>query len=134
MKGRKEKGVELGLRILVLQFIEDLSDREMERYLQENTAGQWFCDLALGEKTPDHSYFGDFRDRLGTKRLMALFSQVRDSVKGMGLIREVSTFVDASQWVSKLTTWDDRDKAIKRGAYSTEDDHRQRLNMIAFSS
>ena len=104
VKGRKEKGVEFGLRTLVLQFIEDLSDREMERYLQENNAGKWFCDLALGEKTPDHSYFDAFRKRLGTERLMALFSQVRDRLKGMGLIREVFTFVDASQLVSKLTT------------------------------
>lgn len=114
-KGRKGRGVEFGLRALVLQFIEDLSDREMERYLQENMAGKWFCDLALGEKGPDHSYFGDFRKRLGTTGLMAIFSQVRDSLKTMGLIREVFTFVDASQLVSKLTTWDDRDKAIKAG-------------------
>ena len=115
VKGRKEKGVEFGLRTLVLQFIEDLSDREMERYLQENTAGKWFCDVSLGEKTPDHSYFGDFRKRLGTNRLMNIFSQVRNCLKSMGLIREVFTFVDASQLVSKLTTWDDRDKAIKLG-------------------
>ncbi len=114
-KGRKEKGVAFGLRALVLQFMEDLSDREMERYLQENMAGKWFCDLALGGKGPDHSYFGDFRKRLGTTGLMAIFSQVRESLKGMGLIREVFTFVDASQLVSKLTTWDDRDKAIKAG-------------------
>ena len=114
-QGRKEKGVEFGLRALVLQFIEDLSDREMERYLQENTAGKWFCNLTLGEKSPDHSYFGDFRKRLGTTRLMVVFSQVRGSLKHMGLIREVFTFVDASQLVSKLTTWDDRDKAIKAG-------------------
>ena len=115
IRGAKEKGVEFGLRALVLQFTEDLSDREMERYLQENNAGQWFCEMALGEKAPDHSYFGDFRKRLGTTRLMDIFGQVRDSLKNMGLIREVFTFVDASQLVSKLTTWDDRDKAIKAG-------------------
>jgi len=114
-RGRKERGVEFGLRALVLQFIEDLSDREMERFLQENNSGKWFCDLSLGEKSPDHSYFGDFRKRLGTERLMEVFSRVRDGLKAMGLIREVFTFVDASQLVSKLTTWDDRDKAIKAG-------------------
>ena len=114
-RGRQERGVEFGLRALVLQFIEDLSDREMERYLQENTAGKWFCDLTLSEKAPDHSYFCDFRKRLGTKNLMSIFSHVRESLKEMGLIREVFTFVDASQLVSKLTTWDDRDKAIKLG-------------------
>ncbi|MCP4066141.1 MAG: transposase, partial [Gammaproteobacteria bacterium] len=114
-KGRREKGVEFGLRCLVLQFTEDMSDREMERFLQENNAGQWFCEMSLGEKSPDHSYFGDFRKRLGTKNLMSIFSRVRDSLKSMGLTREVFTFVDSSQLISKLTTWDDRDKAIKRG-------------------
>jgi len=113
--GRKEKGFEFALRTLILQFMEDLSDREMERYVWENLACKWFCDMDLGEKAPDHSYFGDFRKRLGTSRLMDIFSLVRDSLHGMGLIREVFTFVDASQLVSKLTTWDDRDRAIKKG-------------------
>lgn len=87
----------------------------MERYLQENLACKWFCDMNLGEEAPDHSYFGDFRKRLGTERLMGIFSQVRNSLQGMGLIREIFTFVDASQLISKLTTWDDRDRAIKQG-------------------
>jgi IS5 family transposase len=87
----------------------------MERYLQENLACKWFCDMYLGEKAPDHSYFGDFRERLGTERLMDIFSQIRKSLREMGLIREIFTFVDASQLISKLTTWDDRDRAIKQG-------------------
>lgn len=95
--------------------MEDLSDREMERYLQENLACKCFCDMHLGEKAPDHSYFGDFRKRLGTERLMDIFSQVRNSLRGMGLMLEIFTFVDASQLISKLTTWDDGDRAIKQG-------------------
>lgn len=71
--------------------------------------------MHLGEKAPDHSYFGDFRKRLGTERLMDIFSQVRKSLREMGLIREIFTFVDASQLISKLTTWEDRDRAIKQG-------------------
>jgi len=69
----------------------------------------------LSEKTPDHSFFGDFRKRLGTKRLMDIFNRLRTNLKSAGLIREVFTFVDASALVSKLSTWDDRDKAIARG-------------------
>ena len=30
-------------KCLLVQFMEDLSDRELERFLQENTAGKWFC-------------------------------------------------------------------------------------------
>lgn len=115
LKGRKERGVAFGLRSLVLQFIEDISDREMERFLRENTAGKWFCHLPLNERSPDHSYFGDFRKRFGTKNLMDVFSRVRGSLQSAGLVREVFTFVDASQLISKLTTWEERDKAIKQG-------------------
>lgn len=89
--------------------------RHLDQHLQENNKGKWFCELTLGEKAPDHSYFGNFRKCLGTERLMDVFSLVRDRLKEIGLIREVLTFVDASQLVSKLTTWDDRDKAIKAG-------------------
>ena len=90
--------------MLVLQFLEDVSDREMERFMGENLAGKWFCGFGLSEQAPDHSFFGDFRKRLGTKRLMDIFNQLRASLKAAGLIREVFTFVDASQLVSKLST------------------------------
>ncbi len=101
--------------MLVLQFIEDLPDRGMERFMRENLAGKWFCAFALSERPPDHSFFGDFRQRPGTKRLMDLFNRLRDGLKEAGLIREVFTFVDAGKSVSKLSTRDDRDKAIARG-------------------
>ena len=114
-RGRSELGAERAFRMLVLQFLEDLSDREMERFMRENLAAKWFCSFGLSERTPDHSFFGDFRKRLGTKRLMDLFNRLRASLKEAGLIREIFTFVDASQLVSKLSTWDDRDKAIARG-------------------
>ena len=46
---------------------------------------------------------------------MDVFRHVRVGLKGAGLIREVFTFVDASQLISKLSTWDERDRAIKMG-------------------
>lgn len=114
-KGRKEKGFEFGLRALIIQFMEDLSDRKMERYLRENLWCKWFCEMNSGGAVPHHSYFGDFRKRLGTGRLMDIFSQIRNSLDELGLIREIFTFVEASQLISKLTTWDGRDRAIKQG-------------------
>ncbi len=32
-------------KYLSLQFLEDLSDHELERYLQENNAAKWFCQF-----------------------------------------------------------------------------------------
>ena len=51
--------------MLVLQFLEDISDRKMERFMRENLAAKWFCGFGLSDRTPDHSFFGSFRKRLG---------------------------------------------------------------------
>ena len=83
-KGRKEKGFEFAIRALLIQFMEDLSDREMKRYLQENLASKWFCDMNLGEEAPDHSYSGDFRKHIGTERLMDIFFRYEIVCKAWG--------------------------------------------------
>ena len=95
--------------------MEDLRDQRMQRYLSENLAAKWFCELGLDQPTPDHSYFGDFRKRIVSQGPMDIFAQVRESLKAMGLVREVFTFVGVSMLISKLTTWDERDKAVKAG-------------------
>ncbi|MBL8676121.1 MAG: hypothetical protein JNJ47_01665 [Alphaproteobacteria bacterium] len=44
-----------------------------------------------------------------------LFNQFRTDLKKQGIIREIFTFVDASQLKSKLSVWAERNKAIKAG-------------------
>lgn len=41
LKGADGYGIERLFRCLLLQFMEDLSDREMERYLEENQMVLW---------------------------------------------------------------------------------------------
>ena len=85
-KGARGIDVEKGFTAILLQFWEDLSDRQMEKALQENNAMKWFCGFRLTEDTPDHSYFGKLRDRLGTKRLKDLFDRVNVLLEAAGLI------------------------------------------------
>lgn len=113
--GRAGYPVESGFKALLLQYMEDLSNREAERFLQENLAGKLFCGFGIKDKTPDHTYFVILRDRIGLERLAALFNKVRDMLKKQNIIREVFTFVDATQLISKISTWEERDKAIKQG-------------------
>ena len=47
----KGYGVARLFSCLVLQFMEDISDRDLERYIQENNAAKWFCDFVLTERT-----------------------------------------------------------------------------------
>lgn len=113
--GRGGYPVEAGFKALLLQFMEDLSDRELEGFLQENLAAKYFCSFRLDDKTPDHSYFGILRKRIGAEYLAKLFNKVRDSLKRGGLIREVFTFVDSASLISKQAMWAERDKAIAKG-------------------
>ena len=98
---------------LLLQFLEDLSDRELERFIAENASAKWFCQFGLVDKTPDHSVFGRVRSRIGTNKLSKIFSLLRDQLKSQGYMSEVFTFVDATHLISKVGLWKERDKAIE---------------------
>lgn len=110
----KGYGVVRLFRCLVLQFMEDISDRELERYIEENNAAKWFCDFGLTERTPDHSVFSRIRKRIGTNKLSQIFNLLKDQLKAEGLMGEVFTFVDASHLITKVNLWEERDAAIKK--------------------
>ena len=101
-------------KCLLLQFMEDLSDRELKKFMQENTAGKLFCGFELTESTPEHTVFTKVRKRIGTKKLSELFSDLRDQLQSQGYMNEVFSFVDASHLISKAALWKERDKAIKK--------------------
>jgi len=109
----KGYGVLKLFKCLLLQFLEDLSDRELERFLQENTAAKWFCDFEITGKTPNFSVFSRIRQRIGTSKLSKIFQVIRDQLKSQGYMSEVFNFVDASHLISKANLWKERDKAIK---------------------
>ncbi len=111
LKGADGYGVERLFHCLLLQFMEDLSDRELQRYLEENLAAKWFCGFTVSEPTPDYSLFTRVRTRIGTTRLSQLFATMRDQLKAAGLMSEVFTFVDATHLIAKATLWEERDKA-----------------------
>lgn len=114
-KGAKGIAVEKGFKCLLLQFYEDLSDRQLENALQENVSMKWFCGFGLADNTPDHSYFGKLRRRIGTKRLAELFNRINTELKEKNIIGDVFTFIDATGLVSKIALWEERDKAIQDG-------------------
>ena len=98
---------------LLLQFVEDLSDRELEKFLKENNASKWFCQFGLTDKTPDHTVFTRVREKIGTNKLSKIFHLLRDQLKAQGYVSEVFTFVDATHLITKATLWKERDKLIE---------------------
>ena len=109
----KGYGVIRLFKCILLQFMEDLSDRELEIFIQENTAARWFCGFNLLESTPDYSLFSKFRTKVGTNRLSKIFAKLRTQLKQQGYMNEVFNFVDASHLIAKANLWKERDQAIK---------------------
>ena len=99
-------------KCLLLQFMENCSDRELEKFIQENNAARWFCGFGLRENTPDHTIFCQTRKKIGTGILSKIFTDLRDQLKRHGLMSEVFTFVDATHLITKANLWKERDKAI----------------------
>jgi len=111
--GSKGLPIEKAFRLLVIQFLEDYSDREMERAIEENLAVKWFCGYQISDATPDHSFFGIFRKRLGANNLKNIFDEINSELRKSGLISDTFSFVDATGIITKTALWDERDKVIK---------------------
>ena len=107
--------VEKTFPALMLQFWEDLSDRELESSIKENLAIRWFCGFSLTEETPDFSYFSKLRKRIGAKALADLFNKVNDILRSYGLFGDTFTFIDASAIITKNALWEERDQALEDG-------------------
>jgi IS5 family transposase len=107
-------GLDILFRCLFLQHLEDLSDRELERYLAENNAAKWFCGFNLSDATPDHTVFTRTRSRIGTQVLAEIFADMREQLKAKGYISEVFTFIDATHLITKGQLWKERDKLIQQ--------------------
>jgi transposase, IS5 family len=114
-KGNPYKGYGLLklFKCLILQFMEDLSDRQLEKFLRENVAAKLFTGFELLEKTPDHTVLCKARQRIGTSLLSKIFTDLRKQLKTKGLMNETFSFVDASSLIAKANLWRERDAAIK---------------------
>jgi transposase, IS5 family len=108
--------VEKGIRCLIVQYWEDFSDRQMEAAVRENNAVRYFTGFKLTDHTPDHSYFGKLRQRLGTEKIADLFKQINVILEAHGLFGKTFSFLDASAIITKNQLWQERDKAIREGA------------------
>ena len=104
--------IETALKSIILQQLEDLSDREMEGYLQENLAAKLFCGFDLLEQTPDHSFFGRIRKRFDTEKIALVFNNMVTQLNNQNVFSKAFTFIDSTAITAKLSIWEERDKIL----------------------
>ncbi len=99
-------------KCLLLQFMENLSDRDLSKYVADSNAAKWFCGFDLAEVTPEFTVFTKFRARVGTNLLSEIFADLKRQLQEQRLMSEVFTFVDSAHLIAKAKLWEERDKAL----------------------
>ena len=94
----------------------------MEQLLADSIAAKFFCNFGLVERIPDHTYFCQFRERIGTYQLSEIFKRIVEGCRKAGIVREVYTFVDSSKIGACVDTWRARDKALADAENEERDD------------
>jgi IS5 family transposase len=128
-RGRPSIPVEYMLKCLLLQYMYNLSDPELEDALVDRLSFQRFLGVSPEDPLPDHSTVWRFRERLIRHGLLdAIFEEILQGLDKRGLILRRGTIVDASlvKAARKPPTDKANNKAISPRKQSQQD-HDARL-------
>ncbi len=71
-------------KVLFLQFLYELSDREIEEQVNLHLACKWFAGLMPEQRAPDHTTICRFRAKLGADKLRDIFSRIVEQARAAG--------------------------------------------------
>lgn len=119
-RGNKPYGIELMLRLYVLQNLYTLSDEGTVAEVIDSRAFSDFCGVESSNQVPDGDTLGRFRNLLIRNRIQEkLFAQVTGLLQERGLLLKKGTIVD-STLISAPTSTKNREKKRDMEARSTK--------------
>jgi IS5 family transposase len=89
-------------KMVCLQFLYDLSDREVEEQASFNLMFKWFLGLSAEEPAPDHTTLCRFRARLGAEGFQTLFNRMVEQARERGLVSDRLHILDATHINAKV--------------------------------
>lgn len=92
----------LMFEMVCLQFLYDLSDREVEEQATFNLLYKWFLGLSAKERPPDHTTLCRFRARLGAEGFQALFNRMVAEARARGLVADELHILDATHIAARV--------------------------------
>lgn len=119
-RGNKPYGIELMLRLYVLQNLYTLSDEGTVAEVIDSRAFSDFCGVDSSNQVPDGDTLGRFRNLLIRNGIQEkLFAQVAGLLQKRGLLLKKGTIVD-STLISAPTSTKNREKKRDLEAHSTK--------------
>ena len=92
----------LMFKMVFLQFLYDLSDRDIEEQCTWNLLFKSFLGLSAEELPPDHTVLCRFRQRLGAEGFQRLFNQVVEQARTQGLVSDRLHIIDSTHMTAKV--------------------------------
>lgn len=114
--GRKAYDPVCMLKLLILQTLYDLSERDVVEQADTNLLFRAFLERSLDDDIPHWTLLGKFRERLGEERFSGMFNQIVVLAQEQGLLDEKLRIIDSSAVVAHV------DVARHLGTADREDD------------
>lgn len=115
--GRPPYDPVLMFKMLFLCYLYNLSERDTERFVNENIPAHFFLDLALDQKAPDHSTLTPFKGRLVSKgnwqELQCVFDTLLQQARDQGLRLGRIQLVDSVHTQADVNAEKDRGRQEK---------------------
>jgi IS5 family transposase len=85
MYGRPPFDPALVLKVTLIAYLYNLSERQAEMYVNDNLSAKYFVGLAVDQKAPDHSTLTVFRERLQQNGTLAVFEDMLAEIVRMAV-------------------------------------------------
>jgi IS5 family transposase len=122
--GRPPFDPALVLKVTLIAFLYNLSERQAEVYVNDNLSAKFFVGLAVDQKAPDHSTLTVFRERLQQNGKLAVFEAMLAEIVQMAVesgIRFGSIqIVDSVHSIANVNTTKDQVRQKHKRKVKTE--------------
>ena len=88
-RGRPPYNPVVILKMLILSYLYDLSERQVEQYVNDSLSAKWFLGMAVDEAAPDHSTLTRFKGRIERQGKEALLEELLRDVIVMAIAKGV---------------------------------------------
>ncbi|MBI4612112.1 MAG: transposase [Planctomycetes bacterium] len=100
--GRPSFAPALLVRMLVLEYYADLSDRDVEEQAGYNLLYRAFLGLGMDDRVPDSTTLVRFRDRIGEEGIRKVFAEVNRQLEAAGLVGSDRPVLDGVRMWAKV--------------------------------
>ena len=115
--GRPPFDPALVLKVEVIAYLYNLTERQVEVFVNENLPAKYFVGLAVDEKAPDHSTLTVFRERLVKRGKLKVFEEMLQEIVQIALQQGIQfgsiQVVDSVHSIANVNTDKDQKRQNK---------------------